>query len=60
MESVKYHPPLVFVYDNAVVRVHRPILTDAERAVRLERIKEAAANLLYEAEKSHKTKLHTK
>ena len=53
--SIKYHPPLVFVYDNTVVRVHRPILTDAERAERMERIKEAAANLLYEAEKAHKS-----
>jgi hypothetical protein len=51
---------MVFVYGNTVVRVHRPILTDAERAERLERIKEAAANLLYEAEKPHQTKLHNK
>ena len=49
----KYYPPLVFVYGNTTVRVHRPILTDAERAKRLERIKEAAANLLYEAERAH-------
>ena len=58
MDNIQYHPPMVFVYDNAVVRVHRPILTDAERAKRLDRIKEAAANLLYEVEKSRKTKLH--
>lgn len=59
MDNIKYHPPLVFVYGNTVVRVHRPILTDAERAERMERIKEAAANLLYEAEKVHETKLHS-
>ena len=58
--TIKYQPPLVFVYGNTTVRVHRPILTEAERAERLERIKEAAANLLYETEKSHQTKLHTK
>lgn len=58
--NIQYHPPMVFVYGNTVVRVHRPILTDAERAERLERIKEAAANLLYETEKSHQTKLHNK
>lgn len=52
----KYYPPLVFVHGNTTVRVHRPILTDAEKAKRLERIKEAAANLLYEAERAHKNK----
>jgi hypothetical protein len=36
------------------VRVHRPILTDAERAVRLERIKKAAAKLLYEVDMANK------
>lgn len=52
---IKYQPPLVFVYGNTTVRVHRPILTEAERAERLERIKEAAAHLLYEVEQAQKT-----
>ena len=51
-QETKYHPPLVFVYDNAVVRVHRPILTDAEREKRLARIREAAAQLLYEVDQA--------
>lgn len=53
--ETKYHPPLVFAFDNALVRVHRPILTDAERAKRLERIKKAAAHLLYEVDQAQKT-----
>ena len=53
--EIKYHPPMIFVFDNMQVRVHRPILTDAERAERLERIKAAAAHLLYEVEKAEKT-----
>ena len=53
--ETKYHPPLVFVFYNMQVRVHRPILTDAERERRLARIREAAAHLLYEVEKAEKT-----
>ena len=56
--ETKYHPPLVFGFDNAVVRVHRPILTDAEMAKRLERIKKAAANLLYEVDRTQKKQLN--
>ena len=52
--ETKYHPPLVFVFDNMQVRVHRPILTDAEREKRLARIREAAAHLLYEVDQAQK------
>lgn len=55
--NITYHPPLIFAFGNDLVRVHRPILTDAERAKRLERIKKAAAHLLYEVDKAtEKTK----
>jgi hypothetical protein len=36
----------------AVVRVHRPDLTPEERAKRMERIKQAAANLILAARKT--------
>lgn len=52
--NITYHPPLIFAFGNDLVRVHRPILTDAERAERLERIKKAAAKLLYEVDKASK------
>jgi hypothetical protein len=52
--NITYHPPLIFAFGNDQVRVHRPILTDAERAVRLERIKKAAAKLLYEVDMANK------
>lgn len=35
---------------NAIVRVHRPTLSPEERARRMERIKEAAAQLIVAAE----------
>ena len=37
-----------------IVRVHRPELTPEERERRMERIKEAAINLLLSAERAHK------
>lgn len=37
----------------AVVRIHRPALTPEERAERMERIKQAAANLILAARKTH-------
>ena len=52
--NINYHPPLIFAFGNDQVRVHRPILTEAERAKRLERIKKAAANLLQEVDKASK------
>lgn len=52
--NITYHPPLIFAFGNDQVRVHRPILTDAERAKRLERIKKAAAHLLNEVDKANK------
>ena len=54
--NITYHPPLIFAFGNDQVRVHRPILTDAERAKRLERIKKAAARLILEAERNKNKK----
>ena len=41
-----YKEVKVFHYDNAVVRVHIPDLTDEERARRMKEIERAAAQLL--------------
>lgn len=38
-------PVKVLITDNAIIRIHRPILTDEERAKRMEAIKEAARRL---------------
>lgn len=39
---------------NHIVRVHRPELSDEERARRMESIKQAAANLVKAAERNKK------
>lgn len=41
----------VFEYPNAIVRVHIPDLTEAERARRMKILHDAAANLLKEVKK---------
>lgn len=38
-----------FTYENAIVRVHRPDLTEEERKKRMKSIKRAAEKLLLEA-----------
>lgn len=47
-----YGEPEVFHYDNCIVKVYRPILTEAEQARRMERIKRAAADLLLSVERA--------
>ena len=47
-----YMEPEVYHYDNCIVRVYRPILTEDERARRMEAIKKAAVDLVIAAEKS--------
>lgn len=43
----QYYPePTVFRFDNAIIRVHRPILTDEERAKRMKAIEKSAIALL--------------
>lgn len=41
-----YKEVKVFEFDNAVVRVHIPDLTEEERSRRMNRIKDAAANMM--------------
>ena len=41
-----YGAPKRFVFDNAIVNVYSPILSDAERKRRYEKIKEAAEMLI--------------
>lgn len=40
----------------AIVTVHRPVLTEEERAKRMEEIKRAATRLIIETEKAKKRK----
>lgn len=40
--------------NNAIIRVTRPVLTDEERARRMEQIKRAAENLLIAAERKER------
>ena len=47
-----YMEPEVYHHNNCIVRVYRPILTEEERARRMEEIKKAAIALLIESEKS--------
>ena len=42
----EYMEPTVYEYPNAIVRVYRPILTEAERARRMKEIRKAAEALL--------------
>jgi hypothetical protein len=46
----------VITHEACTIRILRPLLADAERAKRLERIKQAATRLLLEAEKAKKKK----
>lgn len=41
-----YKEVKTFYFDNAVVRVHIPDLTEEERSRRMSRIKDAAANMM--------------
>lgn len=53
-----YGEPTIFEFSGMTVRVYRPILTDEERAKRMEEIKKAAAALLiseYERKKREKS-----
>ena len=51
-----YMEPEVYRHNNCIVRVCRPILTEEERARRMEAIKKAAVDLVIAAEKSKKNK----
>ena len=51
-----YMEPEVYHYNNCTVRVYRPILTEEERARRMEEIKKAAVALIIETEKAKQNK----
>lgn len=53
----QYYPPKTKIYTNAIVTIHRPILTEEERARRMKAIHDAAVNVLkdlYETERKKK------
>lgn len=41
----KYYPPTTYVTSGAIITIHRPILTEEERAKRMKAIEKAAINL---------------
>ncbi len=43
-----YYDPIVIQDGNCTIRIHRPILDDAERERRMKRIRKSAANLVQE------------
>ena len=47
-----YMEPEVYHHNNCIVRVYRPILTEEERARRMEAIKKAAIDLVIATEKN--------
>lgn len=55
-----YKEVRTFHYENAVVRVHIPDLTEEESARRMEAIKKAAAELLTESKKTESEETHGK
>lgn len=42
----KYYPPTTYVTSGAIITIHRPILTEEERARRMKAIEKAAINLV--------------
>lgn len=46
MKKDTYQEPKTFVYPGAVVKVYSPVLSDAERNARMERIARSAERLL--------------
>ena len=53
-----YKETQVFYYDNMIVRVHFPDITPEENERRMERINQAAAELLKEVYKTNNDKSH--
>ena len=51
-----YMEPEVYHYNNCTVRVFRPILTEEERARRMEAIKKAAVDLVIATERAKQKK----
>jgi hypothetical protein len=51
-QDVYFDEPTVFEFPNMTVRVFRPVLTDEERARRMNEIKKAAVDLVLSREKA--------
>ena len=51
-----YMEPEVYHHNNCIVRVYRPILTEEERARRMEAIKKAAVDLVIATERAKQKK----
>ena len=51
-----YMEPEVYHHNNCIVRVYRPILTEEERARRMEVIKRAAVDLVIATERAKQKK----
>lgn len=60
MSKDTYKEVRTFHYENAVVRVHIPDLTEEESARRMKAIKEAAAELLLAPKKTESEETHGK
>lgn len=60
MSKDTYKEVRTFRYENAVVRVHIPDLTEEESARRMEAIKKAAAALLSKPKKTESEETHGK
>lgn len=50
MKGDKYYNAQTFKYDNAIVKVYRPILTEEEREHRMQRIADAVARFMMSLE----------
>lgn len=53
-QADQYEEPIVMEFENAIVRVYRPILTEEEQARRMRRIEQAAKALLRETMQKEK------
>ena len=49
--NITYKDPVVFNFPGMIARVYSPVLTEAERAKRLDDLKKAAVRLLLEKDK---------
>ena len=56
LNYLSIHMAEVYHYNNCTVRVYRPILTEEERARRMEAIKKAAVTLIIATEKTKQNK----
>lgn len=55
MKNDTYGEPEIITEGNIVAKIYRPILTDEERARRMERIKQAAVRIVLSEKKRKET-----